>query len=106
MSEREVEDIEVPLLLDAIFRRYGIDLRAYRPDHVRRLIRCRVQEENVRTVSGFQEKVLRDPACLERFVFDLTSRPSSLFGEPAFFRALRRASGAPGAQSTLCLLGG
>jgi chemotaxis protein methyltransferase CheR len=90
MSALEVEDIEVPLLLDAVQRRYGLDLRDYARSSLRRRIRAAVRDEHVPTVSALQSKLLHDPASMERFLFAVSRNASGLFRDPAFYLALRQ----------------
>src|SRR4051794_41091463 len=89
-DETELETIEVDLLLEGINRRYGFDFRGYAPASLRRRIRAVLGAEGLATVSGLQERLLHDPACMERFMLGLTVNVSSMFRDPAFFLALRR----------------
>lgn len=84
-----VEDIEVGLLLEGVYRQYGYDFRDYAMSSVRRRLRHLVREEGLTTVSGLQEKVLHDPRCLQRFVLALSVNVTSMFRDPAFYKALR-----------------
>ncbi len=84
-----VEDIEVGLLLEGVYRQYGYDFRDYALSSVRRRVRHLVREEGLTTVSGLQEKVLHDPRALQRFVVTLSVNVTSMFRDPSFYRALR-----------------
>ena len=84
-----VEDIEVGLLLEGIYRQYGYDFRDYAMSSLRRRIQHVVRDEGLTTVSGLQERVLHDPACLQRFVLALSVNVTSMFRDPAFYKALR-----------------
>jgi chemotaxis protein methyltransferase CheR len=84
-----VEDIEVGLLLEGIYRQYGYDFRDYAMSSLRRRVRHVVRDEGLTTVSGLQERVLHDPACLQRFVLALSVNVTSMFRDPAFYKALR-----------------
>ncbi len=64
----ELENLEIELLLRAIDRLHGIDLQANPIGPVRRRVWEAIRKEKVRTVSGLQEKLLHDPAALERFL--------------------------------------
>lgn len=85
----EVEDLEVKLLLEGIVRQYGYDFRDYDPENLKRRVLRRVRQERAGTVSGLQERVLRDRSCLDRLIEEITFRGASLFDPPAFYRALR-----------------
>ena len=84
-----VEDIEVGLLLEGVYRQYGYDFRDYALSSVRRRVRQAVRDEGLATVSGLQEKVLHDPRCLQRFLVALSINVTSMFRDPEFYKALR-----------------
>jgi len=83
------EDIEIPPLLEAIYARYGYDFRKYARASLRRRILARVEAEGLRTISGLQERVLHDPACMERLLLGLTVHVTSMFRDPGFYAAFR-----------------
>lgn len=85
-----LEDIEIPLLLEGIFRHYGFDFRNYAQASIRRRILSRVQAEGLHTVSGLQERVLHDPACMERLLLALTVQVTSMYRDPSFYAAFRQ----------------
>jgi chemotaxis protein methyltransferase CheR len=87
--EETVEDLEIALLLEAIHQRQGYDFRAYALSAVRRRVLRRMHEESVSTVSGLQEKVLHDPAAMERLVLGLSVTTTSMFRDPGFYQGLR-----------------
>jgi chemotaxis protein methyltransferase CheR len=86
---RDVEEIEVALLLEAIFRRYGFDFREYAPASLRRRLWRRAHAEGLQTLSALQDRVLRDPACMERLLLDLSISVTAMFRDPSFYVALR-----------------
>jgi len=86
---RDVEEIEVALLLEAIFRRYGFDFREYAPASLRRRLWRRTHAEGLVTLSALQDRVLRDPACMERLLLDLSINVTAMFRDPSFYVALR-----------------
>ncbi len=85
----EIESIEIDLLLDGIYRRYGYDFRNYAPASIRRRIWKFADLEKLGTISAVQEAVLHDSRMMDRFVLSLTVNVTSMFRDPAFFRALR-----------------
>ncbi|HEV7858139.1 MAG TPA: protein-glutamate O-methyltransferase CheR [Pyrinomonadaceae bacterium] len=85
----QLEDIEVQLLLEGVFRHYGFDFRNYAPASIKRRIRECMRDERAETVSGFQERVLHDPACLERLLYKLSVNVTSMFRDPSFFQSFR-----------------
>lgn len=84
-----VEDVEVELLLEGVFRVSGYDFRDYAfPSVKRRVWQC-VHAERLRTVSALQERVLHDPACLDRFLRAISVHVTAMFRDPGFYRAFR-----------------
>ena len=66
--DQELETIEIQLLLEGIFQRYGYDCRNYAPASLRRRIWNAIRAENLKTVSALQDRLLHDNACMERFL--------------------------------------
>jgi chemotaxis protein methyltransferase CheR len=84
-----VTDLELHLLLEAVYRVSGFDFREYAPATVKRRVAERVRAEGLATISGLLERVLHEPLAMGRFVDALTHNASSPFREPAFFDAFR-----------------
>jgi chemotaxis protein methyltransferase CheR len=88
-AREDVEDIELGLLLEGIYRRYGFDFREYAPASLRRRVWRRVHAERLETISGLQAKLLHDPACMERLLLDLSINVTAMFRDPGFYVAFR-----------------
>jgi chemotaxis protein methyltransferase CheR len=86
---RDVEEIEVALLLEAIFRRYGFDFREYAPASLKRRLWRRAHAEGLKTISALQSRVLHDPACMEQLLLDLSISVTTMFRDPSFYTAFR-----------------
>ncbi len=83
------DEIELELLLEAIHRRYGFDFRDYAVASLRRRLARRAAAEDVETLSELQGLLLRDPACMERLLRDLSVNVTAMFRDPSFYRAFR-----------------
>ena len=70
-KEIELEDIEIDLLLEGLYRAHGFDFRDYSRASIKRRILELMRGEKMETVSAFQSRVLHDAACLERFLMGL-----------------------------------
>jgi chemotaxis protein methyltransferase CheR len=86
---RDVEEIEVALLLEAIFRRYGFDFREYAPASLKRRLWRRAHAEGLETISALQSRLLHDPACMEQLLLDLSISVTTMFRDPSFYTAFR-----------------
>ncbi len=92
MSEvvaEQIEDIEMALLIEGLYRACGVDFRQYAPQTLKRRLRACLRQERVTSLSGLQERVLRDPACKERVITALTVKVTAMFRDPRFYRAFR-----------------
>ncbi|HKV38281.1 MAG TPA: CheR family methyltransferase [Blastocatellia bacterium] len=85
----KLEDLEIELLLEGVVRYYGYDFRGYEPGAIKRRIKEAMLRARVPTVSRFQERLLHDPAFLERFLRSLSNRRLSMFSDPSFYHAFR-----------------
>jgi chemotaxis protein methyltransferase CheR len=85
----DVEDIELSLLLEGIFRQYGFDFREYAPASLRRRVWRRVNAENLTTISALQDRLLHDPACMERLLLDLSINVTAMYRDPSFYVSFR-----------------
>lgn len=90
MYKQDIEAIEIPLLLEAIFQHYGYDFRDYAQASFKRRIWKRIQEEGLSTVSGLQEKVLHDTDCMDRLLIDMSVNVTDFFRDPGFYLAFRK----------------
>jgi chemotaxis protein methyltransferase CheR len=86
----DLERLEIDLLLEAIFRRYGFDFREYAYASLKRRLQRRINAEKLQSVSGLQERVLHDPACMERLLLDLSVNVTAMFRDPSFYLAFRQ----------------
>lgn len=86
---RDIENLEIELLLEGIFQRYGIDFRGHVREPLRRKLREYMHGNGLTTVSALQESVLHDAGAGERLMRSLSARPAALYDDAAHFRALR-----------------
>jgi chemotaxis protein methyltransferase CheR len=85
----ELERIEIDLLLEGIYRHYGLDFRGYALGSLKRRLARRMREEGTPTLSALQDKVLHDPAAMERLLVALSISVTAMFRDPTFYRAFR-----------------
>ncbi len=90
MDNRENEKIEIELLIQAIYLKYGYDFRDYSKASRRRRILGRLSKSGLSTISEMQHKLLHDPVFFEKLLLDLTVNVSEMFRDPSFFKAVRK----------------
>ena len=83
------DDIELRLLLEAVYQRYHYDFRGYAMASVKRRLAQAREHFGCRSYSQLQERVLHDPAVLPELLGFLTVQVSELFRDPAYFRVIR-----------------
>jgi chemotaxis protein methyltransferase CheR len=89
VSDDDLETVEVDLLLEGVYRQYGVDFREYARASITRRLWRRVYLEGLETLTGLLERLLHDPACFDRLRVDLSIRVTAMFRDPSFYRAFR-----------------
>jgi chemotaxis protein methyltransferase CheR len=87
--EAGLEEIEIRLLLEGIRLSYGYDFREYSLRPLRRAIADAMKAEGVATVSAYQDRVLHDASCMQRFLGTVGVSVTSMFREAEMMRCLR-----------------
>src|SRR5277367_728911 len=82
-------DIELPLLLEAVYRKYQYDFRGYAAASLKRRLTHAMERFGFRTLSQLQDRVLDEAALFPALLDFLTVQVSEMFRDPAYFRALR-----------------
>jgi chemotaxis protein methyltransferase CheR len=89
LVDSSVEEVEIRLLLDGVFQHYGHDFRDYAPSSVRRRLRHLLLAESLPSISELTERVLHDPAWLDRLIAAFSINVSAMFRDPSFYRSFR-----------------
>jgi chemotaxis protein methyltransferase CheR len=89
--QSSVEEIETDLLLEALCRRYGDDLRGHARSHLWSRLQIAMRGAGVATLSALQERALRDEAFAGELLRMLRVRPAGLFHDPLQISMLRQA---------------
>jgi chemotaxis protein methyltransferase CheR len=82
-------DIELRLLIDAIYLKYHYDFRGYATASLKRRLTTAPARFGCQTLSQLQDKVLREPSSFPALLSLLTIPVSEMFRDPAYFRSLR-----------------
>lgn len=85
----DVEELELDLLLQGIYRQYGADFRHYARSSLRRRVWNMIRQESVGTISGVQNLVLHDKEAMGRLLRHFSVNVTTMFRDPLFFRAFR-----------------
>lgn len=84
-----VGDIELRLLLEALYLRYHYDFRSYARASLKRRLGAALIRFRCQSLSQLQERLLREPALVNPLLDLLTVQVSDLFRDPGYFRVLR-----------------
>ena len=85
----KVEDIEIQLLLEALYQRYHYDFRNYARASLKRRLKQARERLGFPTFSALQNGLLHNPALLSPLLDYLTIQVSEMFRDPSYFRTLR-----------------
>lgn len=84
-----LEDIELALLLEGIYRTRGDDFRSHEAAVLKPKLRSFMTEYGLTTLSALQERALHDAATGDALVYALYTRPAAMFEHPPYQSALR-----------------
>ncbi len=87
----ELTEIEIDLLLEAIFRRYGYDFRSYARASVRRKVLGLAKRLGVERISELIPRLLHDQPLFGTLVGAFSTPVTEMFRDPPFFLFLREA---------------
>lgn len=85
----ETEDIEMNLLLQAIYFKYGYDFRNYSKAHLKRRVNQRLRLSSLNSISELQHRVLWEKEFYRMFIQDLSINVTEMFRDPEFYFAFR-----------------
>jgi chemotaxis protein methyltransferase CheR len=85
----ELENLELDLLLEGLYRHYGTDFRNYARTSLKRRVKNMMHTEGINTFSEVQAKVLHDRNALERLLLHLSVNVTTMFRDPSFFATFR-----------------
>jgi chemotaxis protein methyltransferase CheR len=88
-ASEKIEDIEIRLLLEALFLKYHYDFRNYAMASIKRRLKQAREQLGYATFSSMQERLLHDPAMLPQMLRFLTVQVSEMFRDPTYFKAIR-----------------
>ena len=90
MQEKELEDIERTLLLEAVFLRYGYDFRNYSQASISRRLRQFLVKNGIETIGELLPRITREPALFQGLLFEFSVTVTEMFRDPLFYRSLRK----------------
>ncbi len=89
MNEAELFDLELRLLLEAVYQRYHYDFRDYALASLRRRMRHAMARFECDSMGALQHRLLHEPETFALAMQYFTVQVSEMFRDPAYFRMLR-----------------
>jgi chemotaxis protein methyltransferase CheR len=86
----DIEQIEINLLLEAIYQRYGYDFRQYNQASIKRRLLHHLAKTEFQTISNLIPAILFNQVAFKSLIFDLSVAVTEMFRDPWFFLALRQ----------------
>ncbi|MBW1811738.1 MAG: protein-glutamate O-methyltransferase CheR [Deltaproteobacteria bacterium] len=90
MRETEIENLEIELLLDAVFYRYGYDFRSYARASISRRARQFLIKSGCHSISEMIPKLLRDEAFFEGLAQAFSITVTEMFRDPHVYLSIRK----------------
>jgi chemotaxis protein methyltransferase CheR len=85
----QASDIELRMLIEAVYLQYNYDFRDYTGASQKRRVLHALREMDCPTISALQAKVMHDPAAFTQLLQYLTIPVTEMFRDPSFYLSLR-----------------
>ncbi len=85
----ENERLEIKLLLEAIYLKYGYDFRNYACAHTKRRLEHRLNVDSMENYSAMQHRLIHDEAFFNTLLLDLSINVTEMFRDPWVYSKVR-----------------
>ncbi len=89
MTPEALFDLELKVLVEAIYQRYHYDFRNYAVSSLRRRMHQAMQRFDCARLADLQHRLLHEPDVFSQAMQFFTVQVSEMFRDPAYFKALR-----------------
>ena len=89
MKNLDTTDLEISLLLEGVYQKYGYDFRQYSEAHIRRRVMNRMNMSGLVDISQMHSMVLTDETFMSVLLQDLSITVTEMFHDPGFYKSLR-----------------
>jgi chemotaxis protein methyltransferase CheR len=83
------EDVELELLLQAIYLKYGYDFRDYSRAHIKRRVIHYLASKALPNISTLQHLILTERKFFEELMQELSINVTEMFRSPGFYKSIR-----------------
>lgn len=84
------EWLEITLLLEGIFLKYGYDFRNYTGAHLRRRLAHRKEASHCQSYLEMLHRLIYEPEFFEIVLLDLSINVTEMYRDPIFYKSIRR----------------
>jgi chemotaxis protein methyltransferase CheR len=88
-TQLPAHDIELRMLIEAIYLQYNYDFRDYTGASQKRRVLHALREMDCDSISALQARVMHEPAAFSQLLQFLTIPVTEMFRDPSFFASLR-----------------
>lgn len=85
----ENEYLELDLLLEGIFRKYGFDFRDYSSVHIKRRLDHRLATAGMQNFTQILHRIIYDEDFFKQILLDLSINVTEMYRDPGFYLELR-----------------
>lgn len=89
MIYKDTSGLEISLLLEAVYQKYGFDFRQYSQGHIRRRVLNRMAMSQLDDISQLQVKVMNDENFAHKLLQDLSITVTEMFRDTGFYKSIR-----------------
>lgn len=89
VKSMENEDIELQLLIEAIYLRYGYDFRKYSRAHIKRRMMHRLAISGFKSLSEMQHEIIYNNEFFYDMLPDFSINVTEMFRDPSFYCGIR-----------------
>ena len=89
MPARDNENIEIQLLLEAIYLKYGYDFRSYARASIKRRILHMLSLSGHKNISEMQHQLLYDTDFFDKLLLSFSINVTEMFRDPKFYKSIR-----------------
>lgn len=85
----ESQSLEIKLLIEAIFQKYGYDFSNYADSSFRRRLSRAMIKHRCKNIADILHRILTSPQFFSMFLNDLTVTVTEMFRDPSVFKSIR-----------------
>ena len=89
MRDPEVYNMEIELLINAVYTRFHYDFRSYSRSSIRRRIEQALIKFNCESVSQIQSRMFHEPDFFPKLLAYMTVNTTEMFRDPTYFHAVK-----------------